>query len=140
MIRIAIADDHAIVRKGLRQIISEADGLSVTGEAATGDELLSLLRSQSFDAVVLDGPIPTGKPIAGATATTTPAGSSVHYNSANGFPSGTATSTAADGVAYVFNLTANVATTVSAAKAGATFKTHALETWPDALTTTVVTP
>src|SRR5437660_4419458 len=54
MIRIAIADAHAIVRKGLRQIISEADGLSVTGEAATGDELLSLLRSQSFDAVVLD--------------------------------------------------------------------------------------
>jgi DNA-binding NarL/FixJ family response regulator len=54
MIRIAIADDHAIVRKGLRQIISDADDLSVTGEAASADELLKLLRSHPFDFVVLD--------------------------------------------------------------------------------------
>jgi DNA-binding NarL/FixJ family response regulator len=54
MIRIAIADDHAIVRKGLRQIISDAPDLSVTGEASSADELLTLLRSQKFDVVVLD--------------------------------------------------------------------------------------
>lgn len=54
MIRIAIADDHAIVRKGLRQIISDADDLSVTGEAASADELFTLLRSHPFDVVVLD--------------------------------------------------------------------------------------
>jgi DNA-binding NarL/FixJ family response regulator len=54
MIRIAITDDHAIVRKGLRQIISDADDLSVTGEAASADELLTLLRSRPFDVVVLD--------------------------------------------------------------------------------------
>ena len=54
MIRIAIADDHAIVRKGLRQIIAGANDLAVTGEAASADELLMLLRSHSCDVVVLD--------------------------------------------------------------------------------------
>jgi len=54
MIRIAIADDHAIVRKGLRQIISETEGLVITGEASSADELLTLLRSQPVDVVVLD--------------------------------------------------------------------------------------
>jgi two-component system invasion response regulator UvrY len=54
MIRIAIADDHAIVRKGLRQIISDAPDLSVSGEAASADELLTLLRARPFDIVVLD--------------------------------------------------------------------------------------
>lgn len=54
MIRIAIADDHAIVRKGLRQILSDADDLSVAGEAASADELLALLRARPFDLVVLD--------------------------------------------------------------------------------------
>jgi DNA-binding NarL/FixJ family response regulator len=42
MIRIAIADDHAIVRKGLSHIISETNDLAVTGEAASADELLTL--------------------------------------------------------------------------------------------------
>lgn len=54
MIRIAIADDHAIVRRGLKQIISETNDLRVTGEAASADELLTLLRSAHFDVVVLD--------------------------------------------------------------------------------------
>src|ERR1700682_1354543 len=54
MTRIAIADDHAIVRKGLRQLISETGDLTVVGEAASGDELLTLLRSQPVDIVVLD--------------------------------------------------------------------------------------
>ncbi len=54
MTRIAIADDHAIVRRGLRQIIADAPDLAVAGEAASADELLTLLRSSSFDVVVLD--------------------------------------------------------------------------------------
>src|SRR5438067_5813572 len=54
MIRIAIADDHAIVRKGLRQILAETNDLAVTGEAASADELLTLLCAQPFDVVVLD--------------------------------------------------------------------------------------
>jgi two-component system invasion response regulator UvrY len=52
--RIAIADDHAIVRKGLRQLISEAQDLAVVEEASSGDELLTVLRSRPVDVVVLD--------------------------------------------------------------------------------------
>lgn len=54
MLRIAIADDHAIVRRGLRQIIAETDDLNVSGEAASADELLTLLRTRQFDLIVLD--------------------------------------------------------------------------------------
>lgn len=54
MIRIAVADDHAVVRKGLRQIISDEHDFNVAGEAGSADELLTLLRSRSFDLVVLD--------------------------------------------------------------------------------------
>jgi two-component system, NarL family, invasion response regulator UvrY len=54
MIRIVIADDHAIVRKGLKQIIAEIPELTVTGEAESADDLLALLRSGPFDVVVLD--------------------------------------------------------------------------------------
>ena len=46
MIRIAVADDHAVVRKGLLQILSEATDLKIAGEAASADELLTLLRSR----------------------------------------------------------------------------------------------
>ena len=54
MARIAIADDHAIVRKGLRQIIADTNDLVVAGEASNADELLTLLRTHPFDLVVLD--------------------------------------------------------------------------------------
>jgi two-component system, NarL family, invasion response regulator UvrY len=54
MIRIAVADDHAVVRKGLLQILSEATDLKIAGEAASADELLTLLRNRPFDLVVLD--------------------------------------------------------------------------------------
>jgi len=52
--RIVIADDHAVVRKGLRQLMVEAEDMTVVGEAATGDELLTVLRSSAVDVVVLD--------------------------------------------------------------------------------------
>ena len=54
IVRIAVADDHAIVRRGLIQIISETNDLRVTGEAGSAEELLTLLRSAKFDLVVLD--------------------------------------------------------------------------------------
>ena len=54
MARIAIADDHAIVRKGLRQIIAEANDLEVCCEAGSADELLTHLRTRRVDVVVLD--------------------------------------------------------------------------------------
>jgi DNA-binding NarL/FixJ family response regulator len=54
VIRILIADDHAIVRKGLKQIITETPELIVAGEAGSAEELLTLLHSRTFDLVVLD--------------------------------------------------------------------------------------
>jgi two-component system invasion response regulator UvrY len=54
MARIVIADDHAVVRKGLRQIIAEAGEHTVVGEAGSSGELLTLLRSRPVDVVVLD--------------------------------------------------------------------------------------
>ncbi len=54
MIRIAVADDHAVVRKGLRQIIAEEQSFNLAGEAASADELITLLRGRPFDLVVLD--------------------------------------------------------------------------------------
>jgi DNA-binding NarL/FixJ family response regulator len=54
MNRILVADDHAVVRKGLVQIISETMGLEVSAEASSGKEVLDLVRKQPFDVVVLD--------------------------------------------------------------------------------------
>jgi Response regulator containing a CheY-like receiver domain and an HTH DNA-binding domain len=54
MIRILIADDHAIVREGLKQIVAEEKNMKVVGEAGSGDELYQLLKMQEFDVVVLD--------------------------------------------------------------------------------------
>jgi len=54
MARIAIADDHAVVRKGLRQIIAESKDLEASCEAGSADELLTALRTHPVDVVVLD--------------------------------------------------------------------------------------
>ncbi len=58
MIRILIADDHAIVRAGLKQFIADQLDMEVTGEAATGAETIALVRSQEFDVVLLDISMP----------------------------------------------------------------------------------
>ena len=52
--QVVIADDHSIVRKGLRQIIAETSDLMLAGEAASAEELFTLLRTRTFDLVVLD--------------------------------------------------------------------------------------
>ena len=44
MIRIVIADDHAIVREGLKRIVSDAQDMQVIGEAADGNEVLRVVR------------------------------------------------------------------------------------------------
>jgi DNA-binding NarL/FixJ family response regulator len=54
MTRIVIADDHAVVRKGLRQILAEAQDLTVVGESSSADELLTALRSGPVDVAVVD--------------------------------------------------------------------------------------
>ena len=58
VIRVLIADDHAIVRQGLRQIVSETADIAVTGEAASGEEILDLVRSRGGDVVLLDLAMP----------------------------------------------------------------------------------
>src|SRR3989304_2645289 len=58
MIRILIADDHAVVRAGIRQFIAGHDDLSVVGEAATGAEVLDYIRKQELDVGILDISMP----------------------------------------------------------------------------------
>jgi DNA-binding NarL/FixJ family response regulator len=58
MIRLLIADDHPIVRAGLRRIVEEDKSIVVTAEAASGDEALSALRQSAVDLVLLDVTMP----------------------------------------------------------------------------------
>jgi DNA-binding NarL/FixJ family response regulator len=58
MIKILIADDHAIVRQGLRQIVSADNQLAIAGEVENGAELLNFVRKQPVDVVVLDISMP----------------------------------------------------------------------------------
>ncbi len=54
MIRIAIVDDHAIVRAGLRQFIVDHADLTVVAEAANGREALDVVRAGGIDVLLLD--------------------------------------------------------------------------------------
>lgn len=54
MIRILIADDHAIVREGLKQIIADIPDMVVAGEAADGQAVLDLVSKDDWDVVLLD--------------------------------------------------------------------------------------
>jgi len=58
MIRILIADDHAIVRQGLKQIVEESGEMQVVAEAANGVEALQKMRETSCDVVLLDISMP----------------------------------------------------------------------------------
>lgn len=58
MIRLVIADDHAIVREGLKRIVGDAEGLQVAGEAADGGEVMQRVRELDFDVLVLDLSMP----------------------------------------------------------------------------------
>jgi len=60
MIKILIADDHPIVRKGLKDIIEEIPDMAVGGEASNGQEALEKVRKGDFDIVVLDISMPGG--------------------------------------------------------------------------------
>ena len=52
--RLLIADDHAIVRRGLKQILEETPDIVVRGEAANADEVFARLRLGAWDVLVLD--------------------------------------------------------------------------------------
>ncbi len=58
MTRVIIADDHAIIREGLKQIIAESPEMTVTGEASDGQQLLERIRKETFDVVLLDISMP----------------------------------------------------------------------------------
>jgi DNA-binding NarL/FixJ family response regulator len=58
MIRIVIADDHTIVREGLKQLLSAASDFSVVGEAQNGHEVIARVREIDFDVLLLDMSMP----------------------------------------------------------------------------------
>jgi DNA-binding NarL/FixJ family response regulator len=53
-LRVLLADDHALVRAGLRELLQKLPGVEVVGEAADGRETLALVKSQQPDLVLLD--------------------------------------------------------------------------------------
>lgn len=58
MIKVLIADDHAVVRKGINQILSEEEDIQVLGEASNGDEIIGMLYDKDWDIIVLDITMP----------------------------------------------------------------------------------
>ena len=54
MIKVVIADDHPIVRAGLKQIIAEQSDIIVAGEASNGVDLLNLVRHHAYDVILID--------------------------------------------------------------------------------------
>jgi len=58
MIKILIADDHPIVRKGLKEIIEETPGMKVVDEASNGQELLEKVFKKDINVVLLDISMP----------------------------------------------------------------------------------
>jgi len=58
MIRILAADDHEIVRKGLKHILDESQEIEVAGEASTAKELFGMLESKAWDLLMLDISLP----------------------------------------------------------------------------------
>ena len=60
MLKILIADDHAIVREGLKQILADTPDMVVAGEAATGNQVMEMIRKQHWDVVLLDITMPGG--------------------------------------------------------------------------------
>jgi len=58
MIKILIADDHAIVRKGLKQIVADTTEMVVADEASNGHEVLAKVSVNEYDVVVLDISMP----------------------------------------------------------------------------------
>jgi DNA-binding NarL/FixJ family response regulator len=56
--RIVLADDHALIREGLRRLVEEAVGLEVVGEAGDGLELLTLVEALTPDLVIVDISMP----------------------------------------------------------------------------------
>jgi DNA-binding NarL/FixJ family response regulator len=60
VIKVLVADDHAIVRRGLRQILAETPDVMVGGEAATAQDVMRLVQDERWSVVILDISLPGG--------------------------------------------------------------------------------
>ncbi len=58
IVKVGIVDDHAIVRAGLKQFLSEMVDLRVVGEAASGREAIDLVRTTELDVIIMDLSMP----------------------------------------------------------------------------------
>lgn len=58
MIRLLLADDHALVREGLKRILAAAPDVEVAAEAATGDEALARVKQDDYDLALVDLSMP----------------------------------------------------------------------------------
>ena len=58
MIKVVVVDDHAVVREGLKRIIAENGGMTVSGEAADGYEAMQVIKNDPCDVVLLDITMP----------------------------------------------------------------------------------
>lgn len=57
-IRVAVVDDHAVVREGIRRVLEGEPGVTVVGEGATGEEALRLVAKEKPDVLVMDVAMP----------------------------------------------------------------------------------
>jgi len=67
-IRLAIADDHAIVREGLRTLLSDQDDIEIVGEAGNGEDAKTLVASKQPDVILMDIAMPALDGVAAAKA------------------------------------------------------------------------
>lgn len=64
MIRVAIADDHAVIRKGLELFMKGDDALELVAEATNGEELMNTLKNTQVDVLLLDIDMPKSNGLA----------------------------------------------------------------------------
>ena len=62
-IRVLLADDHAVVRTGIRKIVEEIPGMQVVSEAENGPQVFSMLERESIDFLIIDVTMPDFEPI-----------------------------------------------------------------------------
>jgi two-component system invasion response regulator UvrY len=65
LIKILIADDHELIREGIKKIVRSCSDMTLAGEAASMDELLRLVRANPVDVIVLDLSLPDSDSLAG---------------------------------------------------------------------------